>query len=122
MLLVLLLVLLVVVCVGGGDGGVGGGGGDTSDVSVSDGDDDMSVDKSVNALLADELAGDGGDETELEVTDGGDGDGDDTDGDLQVRADLSDSDDSVMDAITKRNPQMQLKRKRLSKVSHCKFY
>ena len=38
----------------------GGGGGDTSDVSATDGDDDISVDKSVNALLADELTGNGG--------------------------------------------------------------
>ena len=104
----------------------GGGGGDTSDVSVSDGCADDSVVNSVNELLADELAGDGGDETELENTDGGDGGGDngdgedDTYGDQEVSAALLDSDDSVMKAITKCNPQMKMKRKRLSKVSHCK--
>ena len=101
------------------------GGGNTSDISATDVDGDT-VDESVNALLADELAGDGGEDTELELTDGGDGgndgnDGDDSDGGLQVSAlSDSDSDDSLMESITKRHPQMKMKRKRLSKVSHCR--
>ena len=54
-----------------------------------------------------------------EHTDGGDNGGDDSDGDLEVSP-LSNSDDSVLDAITKRYPQMKMKRNRFSKVSHYK--
>ena len=102
---------------GAGAGGREGGVDDTSDVTNTDGDDDIFVDKSVNDLLADELAGNGGDETELELTDGGDDGGhnkdggDDSDGDLEVSAALSDSSDSVLESITKRHPQMKMKQR-----------